>query len=207
VYALGRFVLDKKRPTIISLLGIHTAGKTSIGQRLALLGIPYHFEIGNDLIKRVDFTSPGAVEWFDREILKREVERDKAFLQDGVSVVGVETWHVGNAAYAKIRTPHLMERYQDLFQNHFPKYNPLFFFLDISEETFRQRANKPVPLGVEEDVFVFYQKIKENILSLFEEHSIDHHVIDANQRMDKVVEDISDILASHEILPREYALN
>ena len=187
------------KPTIVCLLGIHTSGKTTIGEKLHLLGLPYYPEIGNELIQTVDFSSPETVEWFDREIMKRELERDNSFLSLGVEAAVVETWHVGNIAYAEIRTPSVANEYKALLKEQFLKYNPLFFFLDISEETFRERANKPVPLGVEEDQFIFYQNIRNNILSLFNEYNIDYYSIDANDGIDEVVKHIRKILLGHKV--------
>ena len=187
------------KPTIVCLLGIHTSGKTTIGEKLHLLGLPYYPEIGNELIQTVDFSSPETVEWFDREIMKRELERDNSFLSLGVEAAVVETWHVGNIAYAEIRTPSVASEYKALLKEQFLKYNPLFFFLDISEETFRERANKPVPLGIEEDQFIFYQNIRNNILSLFNEYNIGYYSIDANDDIDEVVKHIRKILLNHKV--------
>ena len=206
MYDLSRFVLDAGKPTIVCLLGIHTSGKTAIGEKLHLLGLPYYFEIGNKLIQTVDFSSPDAVEWLDREIMKRELGRDDFFLHQGIKTAVVETWHIGNIAYAQIRTPSVANEYKDLLKEQLLKYNPLFFFLDISKETFRKRANKPVLLGVEEDQFIFYQNIRENILSLFNEYKIDYHSIDANQEIDKVIKDISEILSNQKIALKAFYL-
>jgi len=197
VYAL--FKLNTEKPTIVCLLGIHTSGKTTVGEKLHLLGLPYYLEVGNKLIQTVDFSSPDAVEWLDREIMKRELERDDSFLSDGINVAVVETWHIGNIAYAEIRTPSVANEYKALLKEQINKYNPLFFYLDIGEETFIERANEPVPLGVEEDQFIFYQNIRNNILSLFKEFGIDYFSIDANQEMDSVMKDITEILQSRNV--------
>ena len=111
----------------------------------------------------------------------------------------METWHIGNIAYAEIRTPSVANEYKALLKEQINKYNPLFFYLDIGEETFIERANEPVPLGVEEDQFIFYQNIRNNILSLFKEFGIDYFSIDANQEMDSVMKDITEILQSRNV--------
>ncbi|MCR4261219.1 MAG: hypothetical protein NUV96_02735 [Candidatus Colwellbacteria bacterium] len=194
MYDLSRFVLDTEKPTIVCLLGIHTSGKTTIGEKLHLLGLPYYLEIGNELIQTVDFSSPKAVEWLDREIMRRELKRDDSLLHQKVKTAVVETWHIGNIAYAQIRTLSVANEYKALLKKQLSKYNPLFFFLDISEETFRKRVNKPVLLGIEEDQFIFYKNIRENILSLFNEYGIDYHSIDANRGIEEVTKDIGKIV-------------
>ena len=133
VYDLSRFVLDTEKPTIICLLGIHTSGKTTVGEKLHLLGLPYYLEIGNKLIQTIDFSSPKAAEWLDREIMKQELERDDSFLSQEVKSAVVETWHIGNIAYAEIRTPSVANRYKAILKKQLNKFNPLFFYLDISE--------------------------------------------------------------------------
>ena len=208
MYDLSRFVLDTGKPTIICLLGIHTSGKTTIGEKLHSLGLPYYLEIGNQLIKTIDdFKTPGIVEWLDREIMRQELERDDSFLSQKIKVAVVETWHIGNIAYAKIRTQSVANEYKALLKRQLLKYNPLFFFLDISDETFRERANRLVPLGIKEDVFIFYQDIKNNILSLLNEYDIDYYSIDANQEVDKVTKDISEVLLNHKVALQKQIFN
>ncbi len=190
---------NTEKPTIVCLLGIHASGKTTVGQKLRLRGLPYYPEIGNELIQTVNFSSPEAVEQFDREIMKRELARDDSFLSEGVGAVVVETWHIGNIAYAQIRTPSVASEYKALLKEQLLQCDPLFFFLDISEETFRERANELIPLGIEADRFIFYQTIKNNILSLFKEYDIGYYSIDANQDMEKVMQNIGQILSNHKI--------
>ena len=196
-------MLNTEKPTIICLLGIHTSGKSTIGERFQSLGLPYHLEIGKKLIQTVDFSSPEAVEWLDREIRKQELERDSSLLLGGTNLAVIETWHVGNIAYAQIRTQSVANQYKAILKEQLSRYNPLFFFLDISDETFRKRANRLVPLGVKEDVFIFYRNIKSNILSLLKEQNIDYYPIDANQEVDKVVEDVTKILSNRGVLLRK----
>ncbi|MEX2054365.1 MAG: AAA family ATPase [Candidatus Colwellbacteria bacterium] len=190
---------NKEKPIIVCLLGIHTSGKTTIGKALQSLGLPYYPEIGNELIKTVDFNSPEKVAWFDGEIMKREIKRDDSFLSEGVDAAVVETWHIGNIAYAQIRTPSVANAYKEVLKERLNKYDPAFFFLDINEETFKERANKLVPLGIEEDVFIFYKNIRNNILSLLEEYQIAYHRIDANQEVEEVLEDIRGILLNKKL--------
>jgi len=207
VYDLFKFVLNTEKPTIICLLGIHASGKTTIGEKLCSLGLPYYLEIGKELIRTVDFSSPEAALRLDRQIMKDEMERDGSFLSEGVKAAVVETWHIGNIAYAQIRTPSVANSYKALLKEQLNKYNPLFFFLDISDETFRERANRLVPLGIKEDVFIFYQDIKNNILSLLNEYDIDYYSIDANQEVEKVTKDISEVLLNHKVALQKQIFN
>ena len=199
MYDLSRFVSDSNKPTIICLLGIHTSGKTTIGKRLHSLGIPYYKEIGDELIKTVDFSSPEKVAWFDGEIMKRELQRDNTLFSVDSGMAVVETWHIGNIAYAMIRTPAVAREYAARLKDQFTKCNAVHLFLDINEETFRQRANLLVPLGIKEDVFVFYKNIERNLLALLDEHNVEYHKIDANQEVEKVVDDIKEVLTAHRV--------
>lgn len=198
MYALFRLIREK--PTIICLLGIHTSGKTTIGEKLHSLGLPYYLEIGNELIRKLKPKTLEEAMLLDKEIMRREIERDSLIVREGVKTAVIETWHVGNIAYAEIRTPSVANEYKSLLNELFNKCSPLFFFLDISDETFRERANKLVPIGIDENVFTFYQNIKNNILSLLKELNINYYSIDANQKMDGVLKDIKDVLLENGII-------
>jgi hypothetical protein len=92
----------RRRCFTLALTGTHCAGKATIGRRVAeTLGWPFDPELGEVLRDKVTpgghktgYTS-SAMSWDDR-ILDEEVKRDSS---QGVSRV-VETWHVGNLAWA-----------------------------------------------------------------------------------------------------------
>jgi thymidylate kinase len=88
--------------TTLVLIGPHSAGKTTLGTRLAdRLGLPFYDEIGARMRADVQSADPSAhamrrQELFDLEVQCREIERDVRAVAPRV----VETWHPGNLAYA-----------------------------------------------------------------------------------------------------------
>jgi thymidylate kinase len=88
-------------PTIV-LVGPHRAGKTTLGKKLAdRLGLAFDDEIGARLraIAQSSDESAHALRRqvaFDLEVQRQEIERDTRAVAPRV----VETWHVGNLAYA-----------------------------------------------------------------------------------------------------------
>lgn len=93
---------------IIALIGAHGAGKSTLGRALAAtLGVPFDHEIGDALGRDPAWRPPDgtAVEpqaAFDAEVFRRECARDAA---RGRSPRVVESWHPGNLAYARRRSP------------------------------------------------------------------------------------------------------
>ena len=94
----------------VILVGAHGSGKTTLGQQLARdLEVPFHAELGREAMERRGPTSAtvDAGEDFDAALWAEEEDRDRqARPLRGVRGIRrvVETWHIGNAAYA-IRRP------------------------------------------------------------------------------------------------------
>jgi hypothetical protein len=92
----------------IVLVGPHGAGKTTLGLQLsAVLGLPFHAEIGRQLAEDPMFrpegvTAADAQEHFDRAVFAAELARDRLWPRGQPRIV--ETWHPGNLAYAARRS-------------------------------------------------------------------------------------------------------
>lgn len=92
--------------TRICLIGPHAAGKTSLGHALsALLCVPFRSEVGAELrrVRRLTRPNEDALSpqpEFDRHVLEADLARDA-----GPPWGVVETWHPGNLAYARLRSP------------------------------------------------------------------------------------------------------
>jgi len=90
------------------LVGPRGSGKTRLGRAVAAeLGLPFHDEIGERLRRAALRDDGGANAMrsqaeFDRRVFQAELARDAAF---GGRDRVVETWHVGNLAYAWQRSP------------------------------------------------------------------------------------------------------
>ena len=93
----------------IAIIGPHGAGKSTLGKALArVLRLPFHPEVGWELAcdagwRSAEETAESSGDAFDREVFRRELQRDQDWPAGQPRVV--ETWHPGNLAYASRRCP------------------------------------------------------------------------------------------------------
>lgn len=93
----------------IVLIGPHSAGKSTLGRRLAeALGCPFDDELGAALRAEALAIDPAAHAMapqsaFDRRVIEAELRRDA--LAPATARRVIETWHPGNLAYAATRSP------------------------------------------------------------------------------------------------------
>src|SRR3990167_9321692 len=131
-----------KKEAII-LLGIHTSGKTTAGRFLENLGFSFFSEIGEQIRREVKFDFLTPVEWFDREVMVRELARDQELL-DSPRPTAIETWHIGNIAYAMVRSPRIADTYFNELQCQLEFIKPICLLFQIEKEVFRVRSREPV---------------------------------------------------------------
>ena len=94
----------------VILVGAHGSGKTTLGHQLAReLEVPFHAELGREAMERrgPSCATVDAGQDFDAMLWAEEWDRDQRArleLRDIRRVRRVvETWHIGNAAYALLR--------------------------------------------------------------------------------------------------------
>lgn len=145
------------RVRTLVLIGPHAAGKTTLGRRVAAaLGWRFDDEIGERLRRLALAEDPHAhaqrpQEDFDTQVLMAELLRDA---ESGESVPRiVETWHPGNLAYARRRSPQVAACFEGLLRTSAQRAPGLLVQpLVLSEAALRQRQSEPGP----EDIARFF---------------------------------------------------
>lgn len=152
--------------TLITLVGPHSSGKTTIGKLLAkALNWKFDDEIGyrfrqEALAESQDnhaHLSPAAFDW---KISLEEIKRDQHRSDNAV----VETWHAGNLAYIQSRNPEQYEFIKHKISSHLEAYHAdiIVVPLDIKLETLRHRQHELGP-----DAEYFWRVGKQATLEAF----------------------------------------
>ena len=162
------------RKKIVVFNGIHSAGKSELGKKLEerLGGFRYFGEVGLELRMEgeLEVSDPGLD--FDRQILKRESERDAEVLACREIPV-IETWHIGNTAYAMGRTPEIVPLFNERLRDMLKVVQPLAIFLEISHDTYQKRK------AARHDDEEFYMKLIGNTKKVYRDFGIDY-IVESN---------------------------
>ena len=94
---------------IIFFCGPHCSGKTSILKALHQSNFIsyYGLEIGKDLFYKRKLNTASQGEEYELEVTSLELERD-FLIAPMKGIIGIETWHPGNLAYAMVRNPNIV---------------------------------------------------------------------------------------------------
>ncbi len=93
----------------IFLCGPHCSGKTSIIKDLFKdnLTDEVGLEIGKELFYRHHLVTATQGAEFEIDVTQKEIQRDIEYLKKNCTI-GIESWHPGNLAYAKVRNPEIV---------------------------------------------------------------------------------------------------
>jgi predicted ATPase len=138
------------QPTLV-LVGPHGAGKTTLGHRLARqFRCAYDHEVGARLRREALARDPSqhamiAQEAFDEAVFRSELGRDRRRTPGQLRVV--ETWHPGNVAYARERSPMVLSRWQPRLAEELRRWRPWVLVqpLRVRPETALARLTEPGP--------------------------------------------------------------
>ena len=131
------------------MIGCHGSGKTTLGKLIAhQLGWNFCEEIGEKLrrsLQEKDANQHAAVPnpSFDRAVIQSEIDRDKEHTYPRV----IETWHPGNLAYARARSPNEYAALEASVISSIQPYldRTLVIPLYMPFEEFKNRIHEPGP--------------------------------------------------------------
>jgi adenylate kinase family enzyme len=167
--------------------GIHGSGKTTLAENLALQHpetYVFYPEVGRKLREEVDYNSLESGEDFDREVMRRELERDKLLLAE-TRIPLVETWHIGNIGYLAARSPQLITEYEATLRKQLGFFDPVAVFVDISWQAFRQRISEKIQPSQVEELIQFYKLIAAKTFDVYRELGIVHTLVNNEGKLDE----------------------
>ncbi|MBA3046929.1 hypothetical protein KKC83_01925 [Patescibacteria group bacterium] len=177
---------------IIVLTGIAGSGKSTIGSKIKSLKNIKHFsEIGREYRNVVACTTLDFCPLFDEVIMRRELERDEKILSLPLHVLPVvETWHIGNLSYAKLRSSKIYKRYLQNFKKQLKKFEVLAILIKIQNNTFEQRKTDLVNEGREQEHRQFYLKVGKGIKRIIDNHNIHYAVLEGEKSVHELTQQV-----------------
>lgn len=193
--------LETTRPFLV-VAGIHGAGKSTATKHLSSLGYFVHAEIGWALRQQqIHLAHKGStlsgpnLEWFDKLIFDAELKRDR-FLQEFTELPHcVETWHIGNLAYAIQRSPKVVSKLEKVLLQQVQALKPTIIHLTISEGTFCDRCSLPdLPTEL---LLPFYLNIDRCIAQLISQYQLRAHVVSNDEDSTVLYQKLEKIVNNH----------
>jgi hypothetical protein len=160
---------------IIVLLGLPCSGKSSVGKALQTKGFHYEGEMATSFMMNGLKVGSDAPRDFDRVLMKSEFERDA---NRSSEFTVIETWHPGNLAYARVRSPEVANEYEGKIAECFRNYDVRAIYFDLSVEKSQDRAKVAHP-ALRYDV-AFFSKVKIEMETLLKNMNSAHAVLDSN---------------------------
>lgn len=189
---------------IIVLNGVHSSGKSTIGKSLAERDnrLEFFYEIGGELRDEVDYNSLTTYDEYDAEIFRRELLRDSKLI-DTVRIPVVETWHVGNIAYAMLRSPSLVPGLLSGFEARLKVFDPVFIAVTIDSETFLKRARENIVPYETEEAMSFFRKVYENMIELYGRYQLNYFEIENNGGIEGAIDNAARELRNYDLLENQ----
>jgi len=178
------------------ICGPHCSGKTSLLQTLKREGVltQWGAEIGKELFYQRKFATEQQDAAFELEVTELELARDATYMA-GDGLVGIETWHPGNLAYAAVRNPDALKM---LVQR--MKTSPLLpdirgIRLSVSRDTILQRTH--TFQGDREWAADFYSRIEGKLDECIQQLGLQDRVrwIDANRDFEVILRNVRLVLS------------
>mgnify|MGYP001080623192 CR=1 FL=1 len=179
----------RPRKTVVALVGLPSSGKTILGNFLELSGFRFLPEVAEALRQRGATVGEKAGFDFDRKVMQMEFRRDHYFLCSSHTVLIVETWHLGNIAYATARSSPIVRTYKSRFSSTAEKVRIRCIVLNINPSTSYLRSLKSKKSA--ENSLKFLEAVQRHTRSVLEEFRLPSIVIDASKGAEEIAFDAS----------------
>lgn len=127
---------------LVVLLGIHGSGKSTLGAALPDDRFKFFPEIGTTLRLQVKEAVTDSQELFDHQVMSQEIARDEEVLNEQRIPV-VETWHLGNLAFAMARGSHrTIASYRTVLARQLSRFEVQVVKLNLSDRDFLVRLTE-----------------------------------------------------------------
>ena len=181
---------------LIPIVGIHSAGKSTIRNNLAKLGYVTEEECAEILRKEKNINA-GASADISFEYLVRQFEsaRDENRIWNS-NMILVESWHILTIAYMITRGKSIeeLEEYIEYVKKQGEKYNIFCVFLKSDYLKILERSRK---LHSENDIcqyYEFYKKLGENILKTLDILGFPYKIFNTMKRVEETVKEVNQYL-------------
>lgn len=181
---------------LIPIVGIHSAGKTTLRHQLEKLGYTTEEECAENLrVEKNLVAGAGATSSFEELVAKEEKKRD-INRQWYTDIIFIESWHILTLAYLLTRgVPESdFEDYFDYVKNMQEEYSIHCIFLKSDPYKILDRSRK---LHSEEDIeeyYEFYEKLNENIKYVLNKLELDYKEFNTMKDIEITVEEVKEYL-------------
>jgi hypothetical protein len=171
------------RKLVISLIGLPSSGKTTIGKFLRNSGYELLPEAASIFISKGYEGGERARPEFDRKIMDFEFARDYRFYHSTHSVQIVETWHIGNLAYAMARDSFIVNEYKRAFTQTLNDLETRCLLLELTPKESYDRSLQLKKQTV--NSVYFLTKVRDFMISVIDEFGLVVETLDANQEFER----------------------
>lgn len=188
-----------KKKFLIPLVGIHSAGKSTVRNVLAAKGFRTEEECA-EILRTVFNLKAGANAdlSFERVVRQEETLRDSRRSWIETDIVFVESWHILTLAYMLTRGTQVSElsEYLDYVKAQMQKHDVYCIFLKSDPHKILERSRK---LHTESDIgqyYSFYERLEENIRIVINLLDVNHRVFDSMKSIEETMEEIVEYISS-----------
>jgi hypothetical protein len=178
---------------VVALVGLPASGKTQTGMALARLGHCYLPEIAKQLISKGFIAGEHADSTFDKAIMDAEFARDRKLFDSDPTTFLIETWHLGNLAYADARESPVFPEYKAEFRRIMKSFDINCLILDIDPALSWKRCSRlacnqksgPINLSLG-----FLDRVHQSIARIMRNLNLKANFIDASKSLGEVRHDV-----------------